>query len=183
MRPRSTPGSSRAARARPRSPRPWSRRPTSRATSVSPTRTTPRSRRRSARSPRTSTARTTCSCSRRRRTGRRPSRSQASATLPICMAKTHLSLSHDPALLNAPTGFTVTVRDLRPVHRRRLDRRAVRRHADDARPRQDAGRVRDRRRRARQHGRAVLERERADSAGVGIPQPDPRSLRWCGGQA
>ncbi len=34
--------------------------------------------------------------------------------LPICMAKTHLSLSHDPKLRNAPTGFTVPVRDLRP---------------------------------------------------------------------
>jgi formate--tetrahydrofolate ligase len=34
--------------------------------------------------------------------------------LPICMAKTHLSLTHDPTLRNAPTGFTVTVRDLRP---------------------------------------------------------------------
>jgi len=34
-------------------------------------------------------------------------------TLPVCMAKTHLSLSHDPTLLNAPTGFTVTVRDIR----------------------------------------------------------------------
>ncbi len=34
-------------------------------------------------------------------------------TLPICMAKTHLSLSHDPALTNAPTGFEVTVRDVR----------------------------------------------------------------------
>ena len=33
--------------------------------------------------------------------------------LPICMAKTHLSLSHDLNLKNAPTGFTVTVRDLR----------------------------------------------------------------------
>jgi len=33
--------------------------------------------------------------------------------LPICMAKTHLSLSDDVALTNAPTGFTVTVRDLR----------------------------------------------------------------------
>jgi formate--tetrahydrofolate ligase len=33
--------------------------------------------------------------------------------LPICMAKTHLSLSHDATLPNAPTGFTVTVRDLR----------------------------------------------------------------------
>jgi formyltetrahydrofolate synthetase len=36
------------------------------------------------------------------------------ANLPICMAKTHLSLSHDPALRNAPTGFTVPIRDLRP---------------------------------------------------------------------
>ncbi len=34
-------------------------------------------------------------------------------TLPICMAKTHLSLSHDPTLTNAPTGFEVTVRDVR----------------------------------------------------------------------
>jgi formate--tetrahydrofolate ligase len=34
--------------------------------------------------------------------------------LPICMAKTHLSLSHDVSLRNAPTGFTVPVRDLRP---------------------------------------------------------------------
>ena len=33
--------------------------------------------------------------------------------VPICMAKTHLSLSHDATLLNAPEGFTVTVRDLR----------------------------------------------------------------------
>jgi formate--tetrahydrofolate ligase len=33
--------------------------------------------------------------------------------LPICMAKTHLSLSHDPSLLGAPTGFTITVRDIR----------------------------------------------------------------------
>ena len=33
--------------------------------------------------------------------------------LPICMAKTHLSLSADPALLNAPEDFTLAVRDLR----------------------------------------------------------------------
>ncbi|MGH3105496.1 MAG: formate--tetrahydrofolate ligase [Gaiellaceae bacterium] len=33
--------------------------------------------------------------------------------LPICMAKTHLSLAHDAALTNAPTGFTVTIRDVR----------------------------------------------------------------------
>ena len=33
--------------------------------------------------------------------------------LPVCIAKTHLSLSHDPALLNAPRGFTFPVRELR----------------------------------------------------------------------
>jgi formate--tetrahydrofolate ligase len=38
---------------------------------------------------------------------------QGLGRLPICMAKTHLSISHDANLLNAPEGFTVTVRDLR----------------------------------------------------------------------
>ncbi len=33
--------------------------------------------------------------------------------LPICMAKTHLSLSHDPKLKGAPRGFTVPIRDIR----------------------------------------------------------------------
>ena len=33
--------------------------------------------------------------------------------LPICMAKTHLSLSHDAELKGAPTGFIVPIRDLR----------------------------------------------------------------------
>lgn len=33
--------------------------------------------------------------------------------LPICMAKTHLSLSHNPALKGAPTGFTLPVREVR----------------------------------------------------------------------
>ncbi len=33
--------------------------------------------------------------------------------LPVCMAKTHLSLSHDAALLGRPSGFTVPVRDVR----------------------------------------------------------------------
>ncbi len=33
--------------------------------------------------------------------------------LPICMAKTHLSISHDPALKGRPTGFTVPVREVR----------------------------------------------------------------------
>jgi len=38
---------------------------------------------------------------------------QGLGELPICMAKTHLSLSDDPMLLNAPTGFTMHVRDVR----------------------------------------------------------------------
>ena len=33
--------------------------------------------------------------------------------LPICMAKTHLSLSHDPALKGVPTGYTLPVREVR----------------------------------------------------------------------
>jgi len=33
--------------------------------------------------------------------------------LPICVAKTHLSLSHDPTLLGRPRGFRVPVRELR----------------------------------------------------------------------
>ncbi|MFH0963938.1 MAG: formate--tetrahydrofolate ligase [Planctomycetota bacterium] len=33
--------------------------------------------------------------------------------LPICMAKTHLSLSHDPELKGRPTGFTIPVRDVK----------------------------------------------------------------------
>jgi formyltetrahydrofolate synthetase len=33
--------------------------------------------------------------------------------LPICMAKTHLSLAHDPTLRNRPSGFAVPVRDIR----------------------------------------------------------------------
>ncbi|MCL5072759.1 MAG: formate--tetrahydrofolate ligase [Actinobacteria bacterium] len=33
--------------------------------------------------------------------------------LPICMAKTHLSLSHDPNLKNRPSGFKVPIRDVR----------------------------------------------------------------------
>jgi formate--tetrahydrofolate ligase len=35
-------------------------------------------------------------------------------TLPVCMAKTHLSLSHDPLLLNRPTGYRLPIRGLVP---------------------------------------------------------------------
>jgi len=33
--------------------------------------------------------------------------------LPICMAKTHLSLSHDPDVKGAPSGFTLPIREVR----------------------------------------------------------------------
>ncbi len=33
--------------------------------------------------------------------------------LPICMAKTHLSISHDPTMKGAPTGYTIPVREVR----------------------------------------------------------------------
>jgi formyltetrahydrofolate synthetase len=34
--------------------------------------------------------------------------------LPICMAKTHLSLSHDSNIKGRPTGFRIPIRDIRP---------------------------------------------------------------------
>ena len=33
--------------------------------------------------------------------------------LPICIAKTHLSLSHDPKLVGVPKDFTLNIRDIR----------------------------------------------------------------------
>ncbi len=38
---------------------------------------------------------------------------QGFANLPICMAKTHLSLSHDPGLKGAPSDFILPIRDIR----------------------------------------------------------------------
>ena len=35
-------------------------------------------------------------------------------SMPVCMAKTHLSLSHDPLLLNRPTGYRLPVRGVVP---------------------------------------------------------------------
>jgi formate--tetrahydrofolate ligase len=35
--------------------------------------------------------------------------------LPICMAKTHLSLSHDPKLKGRPRGFKLPIKDIRPA--------------------------------------------------------------------
>jgi methylenetetrahydrofolate dehydrogenase (NADP+) / methenyltetrahydrofolate cyclohydrolase / formyltetrahydrofolate synthetase len=38
---------------------------------------------------------------------------QGFGNLPICIAKTQYSLSHDPSLKGAPSGFTVPIRDVR----------------------------------------------------------------------
>jgi methylenetetrahydrofolate dehydrogenase (NADP+)/methenyltetrahydrofolate cyclohydrolase/formyltetrahydrofolate synthetase len=38
---------------------------------------------------------------------------QGFGNLPICIAKTQYSLSHDPSLKGAPTGFTIPIRDVR----------------------------------------------------------------------
>ena len=54
--------------------------------------------------------------------------------LPICMAKTHLSLSHDPTLKGVPKGFKIPVRDIRASVGAGIPLPALRRHADDARP-------------------------------------------------
>jgi formate--tetrahydrofolate ligase len=34
-------------------------------------------------------------------------------TMPVCIAKTHLSISGDPTLKGAPTGHTLSVREVR----------------------------------------------------------------------
>ena len=111
--PRSTTRSRTAAPAPRRSPRRSSPRPTSRPASTSSIRSTRRSRRRSRRSRSGCTVPTGSRFSPPR--GRRSKEFTEAGLdqLPICMAKTHLSLSHDPKLANAPTGFTVGVRDLR----------------------------------------------------------------------
>lgn len=38
---------------------------------------------------------------------------QGFGNLPICMAKTHLSLSHDPEKKGVPKGFILPIRDIR----------------------------------------------------------------------
>jgi formyltetrahydrofolate synthetase len=41
-------------------------------------------------------------------------RSLGMGDAPVCMAKTHLSLSHDPTLLNRPRGFRLPIRAVVP---------------------------------------------------------------------
>ena len=99
--------------------------------------------------------------------------------LPICMAKTHLSLSARPdARERADRLHGHGARHAR-VHRRRLDRRALRRHADDARARQDAGRDQRRHRRARD-GRSASSDEPARTSRGRVARPRlPQAARTC----
>ena len=76
--------------------------------------------------------------------------------LPVCVAKTHLSLSHDPNVKGRPTGYRFPVRDVRARRRRRLHLPARRRHADDAGAALPPGRREDRHRRRRERRRALL---------------------------
>ena len=52
--------------------------------------------------------------------------------LPLCMAKTHLSFTHDPAIKGAPSGFRIPISDVR-LGRRRLPISTGGRDAHDAR--------------------------------------------------
>ena len=154
-------GRRRARSSSPRSSRP---RPRPSRTSGCSTTTTSRSRRRSRRSRRPSTAPTGSSWPpppARRSPGYEK---QGLAHLPICMAKTHLSLSHDPLLRNRPTGFIVPIRDIRvysgagmlvPLCGDMLQMPGFG---------AQAGRVRDRHRRERRDGRAVLAAERGSAS-------------------
>ena len=84
-----------------------------RARSSCSTRTTCRWPRRSRRSPRRSTAPTASTSCRRRRKSLKQFEDLGYGHLPICMAKTQYSLSHDAALKGRPTGFTVPIREVR----------------------------------------------------------------------
>jgi len=53
-------------------------------------------------------------CSGRLRRPLRRLTERGMGTLPVCMSKTHLSLSHDPALKGRPRGFTVPIRNVYP---------------------------------------------------------------------
>ena len=96
-------------------------------------------------------------------TGRASSKRGASAGLPVCIAKTHLSLSHDPTLPDAPAGFTLPVRELRAYTGAGWVVAALRRDADDARPARRPGRLASRRRPRRADPRPALIRPRAEA--------------------
>ena len=76
--------------------------------------------------------------------------------LSICMAKSHLSLSADPALVERADRLPHPGARHPPVHGRRLPDAALRGHHADAGAGQDAGRVQRRYRRRREDGWPLL---------------------------
>ena len=78
--------------------------------------------------------------------------------LPVCMAKTQYSLSHDANLKGRPAGLHRPDPRDPAVGRRRLHHPALRRDADDAGAAVRAGRREHRHRRGRERRRAVLTR-------------------------
>ena len=80
--------------------------------------------------------------------------------LPICMAKTQYSLSHDPKLKGAPSGYAFPDPRSAPPGGRWLPRAARRRHRDHAGPRAQSLLPWDRPRRRRPRHRAVLRLEK-----------------------
>ena len=111
--PRCAPTSPTAAGARPSWPRRWPRPPTSPATSASSTRTRRACGRRSRPSRPRSTAPTASSYSPQASKQLDTYEQAGFGTLPVCIAKTHLSISSDPTLKGAPTGWTLPVREVR----------------------------------------------------------------------
>ena len=76
--------------------------------------------------------------------------------LPICMAKTHLSLSHDSSAARSADRIHIARAGASRLHGRRVDRRSLRRHADDARAADGRRGSSDRRRCGRRHRRSSL---------------------------
>ena len=76
--------------------------------------------------------------------------------LPVCIAKTHLSISSDPSLKGAPTGWTLPVREVRASVGAGFRLPHLRRDADHARTGPGPGRPGDRHRRRRRDRRPEL---------------------------
>ena len=76
--------------------------------------------------------------------------------LPVCVAKTHLSISSDPTLKGAPTGWRLPVREVRASAGAGFIYLDLRGHADHARSELAPRGRADRHRRTRQRGRPLL---------------------------
>ena len=99
---------------------------------------------------------------------------QGLAELPVCMAKTPLSLSADPELLGAPSGFQLPVRDVRAYTGAGWLVPLCGDDPADARARQDRGGLRRRHRRRGPNRGAVLSAARRRPADERARRPQVR---------